>query len=87
VETGEIRETIRSFIGGFIRARNFKDSDNIFEAGFINSLFVMQLILFVEKKFSLAVEDTDLNIANFSSVDALSSFVSGKLVNGSSRLH
>ena len=75
----DIREAIRSFVSGFIRTKELKDSDNIFDLGFVNSLFVMQLILFVEKHFSLSVENKDLNIDNFNSIDALSNFVSNKL--------
>lgn len=82
METDEIKGAIRNFLGGFVRAKEFKDSDNIFELGFINSMFVMQLVLFVEKKFSLSVENKDLDIVNFSSIDALSGFVATKLNGG-----
>ncbi|MFM9435113.1 methoxymalonate biosynthesis acyl carrier protein [Janthinobacterium sp. CG_23.3] len=75
----EIKETLRTFIGGFVRSKQFKDSDNIFEAGFVNSMFVMQLILFIEKEYALAVDNADLELKNFSSVDAMGAFVSSKL--------
>lgn len=74
----EIKDTLRTFIGGFVRSKDFKDSDNIFEAGFVNSMFVMQLILFIEKEFSLAVDNADLELKNFSSVDAMRAFITSK---------
>ena len=71
----EISVTLRAFIAKFVRARQFGDSENIFESGYVNSLFVMQLILFIEKEFALAVANEDLELANFSSVDAMTAFV------------
>ncbi len=75
----EIKETLRTFIGGFVRSKEFKDSDNIFDAGFVNSMFVMQLILFIEKQYSLTVDNADLELKNFSSVDAMRNFITNKL--------
>jgi acyl carrier protein len=78
VNTGETRDRLRNFIGGFVRNKDFKDSENIFEAGFVNSMFVMQLILFIEKEFTLTVDNADLELKNFSSVDAMLSFIGSK---------
>lgn len=49
-----------------------------FEAGFVNSLFVMQLVLFVENGLGVKVEDEDLDRANFKSVSAVAEFVERK---------
>lgn len=75
----EIRSTLRTFLGGFIRAKQFTDADNIFKSGFVNSLFVMQLILYVESTYGLTVENEDMDIANFCSIDALTQFISAKI--------
>ena len=76
---GEIRASLRNFIAGFIRNKEFHDNDDIFKGGFVNSMFVMQLILFIEKNFALAVENEDLELKNFSSVDVMVSFITRKL--------
>ncbi len=54
-------------------------SENLFKGGYVNSLFVMQLLTFVEKTFGIKVEDDDLELANFCSIDAVSGFVARKL--------
>lgn len=80
MESTQISAALRDFIGGFVRGGDFSDEENIFKAGFVNSLFVMQLILYVESAFSIAVENEDMDIANFCSVVALTRFVLAKQV-------
>lgn len=70
---------LRGFIGKFVRNRNFADGENIFESGSINSLFMMQLVLFIEKQFDLVVENDDLELRNFTSIDAMTNLIEGKL--------
>jgi len=41
------------------------DDEDLFAAGLVNSLFAMQLVLFVEKKFSIKVENQDLRYCQF----------------------
>jgi methoxymalonate biosynthesis acyl carrier protein len=68
---------IRRFLGRFFRA-NFADEDDIFGMGFVNSLFAMQLVLYIEKEFCIRVENQDLVISNFNSVDNIDAFVTRK---------
>ncbi len=79
----EIKEKTRAFLLRFIKNHNLNDDDDIFARGFVNSLFAMQLILFVEKEFSMKVENEDLDLKNFNSLNAISEFVTKKA--GSSR--
>lgn len=74
----ETRNTIREFFGRFFDANELKDDDDIFSAGYVNSLFAMQLIAWLEKEFDLSVEDDDLQLTNFNSVDAILGFVEKK---------
>ena len=61
----------------------------MFALGFVNSMFAMQLVMFVEQEFAVAIEDEDLDLDNFRSVDAISSLIERKnsaaLVTASSR--
>ena len=45
------------------------DTDNIFEMGFVNSLFSMKLLNFIEKTFEIEVSDDELNLENFSTLN------------------
>jgi acyl carrier protein len=69
---------IRAFLQEQMKGRTFADDDNYFKQGFVNSLFAMQLVLFVEKEFGITVDDDDLSIDNFNSVNAIDRLVSRK---------
>lgn len=73
-----IRSKTRAFIARFFQNVEIKDSEDIFALGFVNSLFAMQLVLFVETEFGIAVENDDLDINNFKSVDAIAHLVESK---------
>lgn len=74
----KIKDEIRAFINAAINNHELLDDEDIFEAGYINSLFAMQLVLFVEEKFQLVVENEDLELDNFRSVNALAHLVERK---------
>jgi acyl carrier protein len=78
--------TIESQIKEYI-ARNLLFSDNGFpypddasflEEGIVDSVGVMELVAFVEEKFGLKIEDTDVTPDNFDSVDKLAAFIRRK---------
>jgi len=60
-------------------AEEIRDDDDIFELGVVNSLFAIQLVVFVENEFSITVERVELDINNFCSIAALTGYVRGKL--------
>ncbi|MEK8173925.1 acyl-CoA dehydrogenase family protein [Streptomyces sp. M19] len=62
---------MHAFMAQFFGDRDIADDTDIFSTGLVNSLFVMQLVLFVESEFGLTVEDEDLEMDNFRSVDAV----------------
>ncbi|MCP5052450.1 MAG: acyl carrier protein [bacterium] len=78
----ELKEKVRKFIEGnlvvFEDEAEFADSDNIFEMGFVNSLFAMKLVSYIEQEFDIEVDNDDLEISNFSSVDRIVQYVAGK---------
>lgn len=73
-----IKTQIRQFLGRHLRGYEVRDDEDVFASGYVNSLFTMQLVLFVEREFGLAVADEDLERSNFCSVDALAAFVARK---------
>lgn len=78
----ELKEKIRKFIESnlvvFEDEAEFEDSDNIFEMGFVNSLFAMKLVNYIENDMGIDVSNDDLDISNFSSVDRIVTFISDK---------
>jgi acyl carrier protein len=59
----------------------FGDDDNIFELGLVDSVFAVELVLFIEEKFDIAILDSELNIDNFNSVSRIKEFVRMKKAN------
>lgn len=55
-----------------------KDDDDLFEGGFLDSLDMTKIILFLEKDFRIVFERTDLRQKNFTSVRTIIDFVERK---------
>lgn len=69
---------IREFLARFFRDHQLADNEDIFATGYVNSMFAMQLVQFVEGEFGIAVESEDLELDNFRTVDAISALVERK---------
>lgn len=78
MDADQIKTATRQFMSETFSVRELRDSDDIFRLGFINSLFAMQLVMFVEREFAIVVDDEDLKVENFSSLDGIASFVLSK---------
>lgn len=57
-----------------------ENTDNIFEKGFVNSLFAMKLLNYIEKEFSFTVENDELSLKNFSTVENICNLINKKLI-------
>ena len=69
---------IREFLARFFRAGQLRDHDDIFAMGFVNSLLAIQLVMYIESEFGIALDDQDLEIGNFNSVDNIDAFIARK---------
>lgn len=75
-------ENITGQIAAFM-AKSFDGAEieldqNIFETGFGNSLFAMQLVSFIELTFDIEVDAEDLEIENFSTIRRVAELVTRK---------
>ena len=81
----DYRTEIRNFITDNLSITDediiFSDDDNYFELRFVNSLFAMKLVHFVEEKFDIEIESNDLDIKNFSTVNNILALVLKKTTN------
>ena len=73
-------DTTSDQISGFITGRfpqaGITPSEDIFSLGYINSLFAMELVMFLEKTFAITIPNNELQIGNFRTVTAMTSLVS-----------
>lgn len=74
----EIRAATRAFVARFVRGHQLGDDEDIFATGYVNSMFAMQLVQFVESTFGFAVESDDLELDNFRSLNAITALVQRK---------
>ncbi|MEM7352907.1 MAG: acyl carrier protein [Acidobacteriota bacterium] len=74
----ERRAKIKQFLSRYFRNHELQDDEDIFALGFVNSLLAMQLIAFVEKEFSITVDDADLDLDNFRTIDAIDALIERK---------
>ena len=70
-----IKQELKEFISKYIKNYDLKDDENIFEIGFVNSLFAMQLVMFLEKKIGIKIENIDLIRDNFESINAIMALI------------
>ena len=76
VET--IMNQVKEFLYQFISTTDIDEDLDLFDSGLINSLFAMQLVIFLEKEFAIQITHEDLDFNNFKSLNAISSFVTNK---------
>lgn len=59
-------EQIMGFIRNrFPQAERIGETDDIFSFGHINSLFAMELVMYIEKTFAVTIPNPELKIDNF----------------------
>ncbi|MBU8567946.1 acyl carrier protein [Virgibacillus pantothenticus] len=54
------------------------DTDDIFNLGFVNSLFAMELVGFIEQEFNITIETEDMEISNFNTINNIESLIEKK---------
>jgi len=70
-----VRNFIESNMNVFDEDVELNDDTNIFTSGYVNSIFAMRLLNFLETEYGLEVPDEDIIIPNFSSIDAMKALV------------
>lgn len=74
----QIRNFIQSNLVVFDDDVDFSNEDNIFELGFVNSLFAMKLVTYIESDFNTIIESDEMDINNFNTIDNIVSFIQSK---------
>ncbi|MEM6613076.1 MAG: acyl carrier protein [Cyanobacteria bacterium P01_C01_bin.72] len=74
----EVQSRIKVFLAKFFGNHDLQPDEDIFALGFVNSMFAMQLVLFVEQEFKITVDNEDLELDNFRTINAITSLVERK---------
>ncbi|MFH8804247.1 acyl carrier protein [Streptomyces sp. NPDC017936] len=76
----DVRTRIREFLAPHLNGHPLDDTDDIFALGYVNSLFAMQLVLFLEKSFEITLKPEQMDFDNFRTVDGLVRLVTSSVV-------
>jgi acyl carrier protein len=77
-QTIDVQTTVREFLANRVPG-DLSPDDDIFRLGFVNSMFALQLVMFVEKQFGITVDSEDLELDNFRSLSAIAGLVERKV--------
>ncbi len=69
---------ISAFMAQSFEGAQIALDQDIFEAGFGNSMFAMQIVTFVEGTFDIELDGGDLDIDNFRSINQIAELVTRK---------
>ena len=75
----QIKQELKMFLLNSFRVKKLSYSDNIFETGAMHSLFFIQLLIFIEKKFKIDLEVGDFDPKRLTTIDAIAEFILTKL--------
>lgn len=74
----EINTKVQTFLSRFFGNHDLQPDEDIFALGFVNSMFAMQLVLFVEQEFQIAIENEDLEFENFRTINSIVNLIEHK---------
>ncbi|MGH3761091.1 acyl carrier protein [Actinophytocola sp.] len=72
------REAVRGFIFQHTKGVAVRDDEDLLAAGHVNSLFAVQVVMWIERTFGTPIEGADLDFANIRSLTAIEAFVDRK---------
>jgi len=74
--SGTAKDNILAFVRGRYPQAEIDESQDIFALGFVNSLFAMELVMFIEKTFGITIPNDELRIDNFRTANSMAELVS-----------
>ena len=82
----EIEAQIRKYVAQNLlfsdNGFEYDDDDSFLQEGIVDSVGVLELVLFVEETFGVAVDDREITPDNFDSVNKLARYIRSKVGEG-----
>jgi methoxymalonate biosynthesis acyl carrier protein len=78
VTMSDVHVKLKEFLRRYMNDYDLGADEDIFALGFVNSMFAMQLVLFIEQEFGISVDDEDLEIENFQTINRIAQLVERK---------
>lgn len=73
----ELKKSIRNYLQRDIGRREeaFADDASLYDLGILDSLKMIQFVLFLQSEFKIAVDPSVMNVEDFETVDSIAAFV------------
>ena len=75
----DTREKILEFFKNNKKADGLTYDTELFKGNYVNSLFALQMVMFIEKEFRIKLKHKDINEKNFHTINAIAELVEGVL--------
>jgi methoxymalonate biosynthesis acyl carrier protein len=72
------RDQVIRYIADRVKGVEVDHDEDLFASGHVNSLFAVQLVMWIQRTFGVQIERGELDFENFKSIDAIIGFVDGK---------
>ena len=71
----EIKERIMKFFRENGAKEDLTDTTDLFKGGYVNSLFALQMVMFLEKEFSIKIPKKEISEKNFKTIEKIAQVV------------
>lgn len=71
----KIQEELMQFLKGKNPEAELDWDTDLFKSGVVNSLFALEIVMFVEKTFSIKLKRKDIQAENFSTINRIAALV------------
>ena len=78
MKTEEIRSKVQAFLEKCSKQTDIDPNQDIFTMGFANSLFAMQMVMFIEKEFDISIDNQDLGSDELRTVNGICQYITDK---------
>ncbi len=79
VSTNDVAPEIRNWLKENVTGgRDVADDEPLIENGVLTSLQTVELVMFLEERFDIVVEDEEFDEENFGSIEAIAGLVASK---------
>ena len=79
VSTNDVAPEIRNWLKENVTGgRDVADDEPLIENGVLTSLQTVELVMFLEERFGIVVEDEEFDEEHFGSIEAIAGLVAGK---------
>ena len=73
-----IKQELRKFLSASYKIENIPDTLDIFESGIVHSLFFIQLLIFIEKKFKIELEPDEFDFKNLRTIESIAKLIESR---------